>query len=205
MAEEGDPTVVTKEERITHKDLIARAREKEIDGWKKYDVFREINREDLPAGIRVISSRFIDSWKHSPDGSRKMKSRLVVLGNQDPDQGVISTFAPTASREITLMAVTLVISNGWNHQSMNVEKAFLQSKSLKREVFVKPPREVAVDSNVVWRMKKAAHGLGDAAKEWHDTLANKLQKVGLQKSKNEPAVFHEASKSVDMDSDCSCR
>ncbi len=108
-----------------------------------------------------------------------MKSRLVVMGNQDPDQAVISKFAPTASREITLMALTLIIRNGWVIQSMDVEKAFLQSKSLKREVFVKPSRAAAVDSNMVWRMKKAAYGLGYAAKEWHDTLVLKLKKIGL--------------------------
>ena len=113
MEEETDSTVVTPEERVTQKELISRSREKEIEGWRKFDVFREISKDDVPAGAKIIISRFIESWKIANDGSRKMKSRLVVMGNQDPDQDVISTFAPTASREITLMALTLIISNGW--------------------------------------------------------------------------------------------
>ncbi len=38
-------------------------------------------------------------------------------------------------------------------------------------------------------MKKAAYGLGDVAKERHDTLVHKLRKIGLENLKNEPAVF----------------
>ncbi len=131
MEEESDPTVVTPEERVTQRDLISRARGKEIDGWRNFDVFTEIKKEDIPTGVRVINSRFIESWKIVIDGSGKMKSRLVVMGNQDPDQSVISTFAPTAFREITIMALTRIIRNGWAIQSMDVEKAFLQATKRK--------------------------------------------------------------------------
>ena len=111
------------------------------------------------------------------------------MGNQDPDKGVISSSAPTVSREMITITITIIISNNWVLNSMDVEKAFLRSKSLKREVFVQPPKEAETDSGNVWRLKKAAYGLGEAAKEWYETLSQILQSLGLKKSKNEPALF----------------
>ncbi len=89
-----------------------------------------------------------------------------------------------------MMTITIIISNDWVLNSMDVEKAFLQSKSLKREVSVQPPKEAAVDSGTVWRLKKAAYGLGGAAKEWYETLSKVLLSMGLKKSRNDPALFY---------------
>ncbi len=182
--------MVSKEERQMNKDLNLRARQKEIEGWQQYNVFKEMKRDQVPNGAKIIKTIFIETWKYLVNGSRTIKARLVVIGNQDPEKGVISTFAPTVSREIIMMTITLMISNGWDLHSMDVEKAFLQSKSLRREVFIQPPAESAADSDVIWGLQKAAHGLGEPAREWYETLSKTLKGLGLLKSKNDPALFY---------------
>ena len=99
------------------------------------------------------------------------------MRNQDPEKGIISPFAPTVSREIIMMTITMIISSGWKMHSRDVEKAFLQSKRLRREVYIQSPGELATDSDVVWRLRKAAYGFGEAGlvsqisgKEWYTTL-----------------------------------
>ena len=126
---------VTKEERQMNKDLILQARQTEIEGWQQYKVFKEIKRDEVPSGATIIQTRFVETWKFLINRSRAIKARLVVMGNQDPEKLVISTFAPTVSREIIMMTITMVISNGWELHSMDVEKAFPQSKSLRRRVY----------------------------------------------------------------------
>ena len=64
MHEETDITVVTPEERVTQKDLISRSREKEIEGWRKFDVFREISKEEVPREAKIISiHRKLENWQ----------------------------------------------------------------------------------------------------------------------------------------------
>ena len=54
---------------------------------------------------------------------------------------------------------------------------------------MQPPAESAADSDVVWRLQKAAYGMGEAAREWYETLSKTLKKHGMVKSKNDPALF----------------
>ncbi len=63
--------------------------------------------DENPEGARIIKTRFVETWEYSLNGSRNMKARLVVMGNQDPEKGIISSFAPTVSREMIMMTITL--------------------------------------------------------------------------------------------------
>ncbi len=50
---------------------------------------------------------------------------------------------------------------------MNVEKAFLQSRGLLRDINLRPPKEAVGDNRTtLWRLKTAVYGLADAAREW---------------------------------------
>ena len=51
---EVDPTVVTAADRKLNPDMISRARSAEIEGWRQFDVFTEVDRKDLPEGSEVI-------------------------------------------------------------------------------------------------------------------------------------------------------
>ncbi len=84
---EADKSTVTPEERRMNKNLVTRARLKEIEGWREYNVFREIPADDIPEGAKIIKTRFVETWKYSLSGSRSIKARLVIMGNQDPEKG----------------------------------------------------------------------------------------------------------------------
>ncbi len=89
-AGEAEKSTVTPEERRMNKDLVTRARLKEIEGWKEYNVFREIPTDDIPESAKIIKTRFVETWKYSLSGSRSIKARLVIMG-------IISSLAPTVS------------------------------------------------------------------------------------------------------------
>jgi Reverse transcriptase (RNA-dependent DNA polymerase) len=57
----------------------------------------------------------------------------------------------------------------WIPNSWDFTTAFLQGKSLIREVFVVPPIDFA-GSHAVWRLKKPIYGIVSAPKSWFDRL-----------------------------------
>ena len=58
-----------------------------------------------------------------------------------------------------------------------------------REVFIKPPAEANCDEHIVWKLKKCAYGLNDAAREWYFTMKNFLLKLGCVQIKTDPSAF----------------
>ena len=50
---------------------------------------------------RVLPTQWVDRWKPQDDGSRKAKSRLVVLGWKDPDILQVERSAPTPTLDNT--------------------------------------------------------------------------------------------------------
>ncbi len=78
-------------------------------------------------------------------GKRNIKSRLC----NEVNIKIGHTFAPTVSRDILFGRLTIMISKKWKLQTMDVEKAFLQSDAIDRKVYVRPPNEAGVDDQKV--------------------------------------------------------
>ncbi len=145
--------------------------------------------EVIGNGKRIIRIRWIDTWKNMPDGSRGIKSRLVVKGCEESDS-CPSTFAPNVSKEVIVLVLNIIASRHWAPKTRDIEKAILQSENLEREVYIQPPVEADMPGSVVWRLNRAAYGLGDAAREAHKKLDKTLRYLGLKPSRNEPALYY---------------
>ena len=51
---------------------------------------------------------------------------------------------------------------GWRVRSIDVKTVYLQGKTIKRTIVVKPPREAKTEK--LWMLRKAVYGLKDAAR-----------------------------------------
>ena len=119
-----------------------------------------------------------------------LKSRLVAKGNQE-DSSDFNTYAPTVSKEVLMMMTCLASANKWRIETMDVEKAFMQSRELKREVYLRPPKEaVEGDKSTFWRIKTAVYGLADAAREWYLSIRKILTELEFTESKLELSLFY---------------
>ena len=49
---------VTREEAEMNPELLLRSRSEEIKGWKENNVFKEINRNELAPGTKVLNVRW---------------------------------------------------------------------------------------------------------------------------------------------------
>ncbi len=187
-SEEANSYAIKDDESRANSSLITRAREAEIQGWRDFNVMNEVPRAEVPRGFQIIWTIWVDVWKEGEMGRRQVKSRLCVRRNEERIK-IGQTFAPTVSRDVLLLSLTVMISNRWKIRSMDVEKAFLQSGSFDRKVFVRPPSESGVEPTKVWQLNVTAYGLTDAARKWYLRLEQTLLDCGFLMCQVEPAVF----------------
>ena len=71
------------------------------------------------------------------------------------------------------MFLALAAAEGFKISTKDVRSAFLQGKRLERTVYVEPPCEMKKPF-VIWKLKKAAYGLGDAARNWYESVLQEM-------------------------------
>ena len=79
------------------------------------------------------------------------------------------------SREDLHLTCSMVASNKWTLNSLDVKTAFLQGKVIERIVYVRPPKEA--NTSEVWKLQKCVYGLADASRFWYLKLKEKLIKL----------------------------
>ncbi|XP_066913250.1 uncharacterized protein [Clytia hemisphaerica] len=154
---------------IANNDEIIRAKSKELQSWIDNSVYTEAPDQ----GQKSISLRWVVTPKLI-DGQPSVKARLVARGFEEIQN--FKTDSPTCSKEGLRLALTIIASNNWTLNSLDVKTAFLQGKEIDREVFVQPPKEA--NTKYLWRLSKTVYGLADASRSWYLKLRSELIKLG---------------------------
>ena len=74
---------------------FAASRRKELNGLLESGVFEVVDITDIPHGIRVFNSRFVDEIKNPGTDKAFEKSRLVVQAYKDAKKDLVLTQSPT--------------------------------------------------------------------------------------------------------------
>ena len=126
------------------------------------------------------------TWKKSFDPYDKTlspKTRLVLVGVQDPDLGRIATDSPTLRKESKHIIQSVCASMKWVVWGADIKTAFLSGDQSQRELFFRPPAEVlefmGLTREDVLRLEKAAYGLAEAPRAWFLRLTRELLSIGL--------------------------
>ena len=132
---------------MNSEDLL-NAELEELKKWRDNDVYeqRTFQRQSY------ITLRWVNRYKMI-NGQKKIKSRLVARGFEE-NQEVPWTDSQTCAKETLRILLTVIASNNWKCQAIDVKTAFLQSTPIKREVYVIPPQEADEKDNVIWKLKK---------------------------------------------------
>ena len=158
---------------------IVKAMEAEMDVWKKYGVYKEVK----DTGQKTVSTRWVVTQK----GKGLYKARLVVRGfEEELDMKVDS---PTGDKCSSRIMMILSIAMNWKLESIDIKAAFLQSQSLDRVVFVRPPRNLK-KVGVIWQLEKPAYGLDDSPRNWYNSLRQFMLSTGCSVCKYDPALFY---------------
>jgi hypothetical protein len=107
----------------------------ELKNLIQHTTYRRIKKSDIQSGYKAIPTKLVLRVKRI---SRKKKSRLVLLGNQDYSD-IGNVFAPTAHQPSVLLLLALAVYYRLKIKGYDVYGAFLVPDK-KRKVYIKLPQ-----------------------------------------------------------------
>ena len=99
------------------------------------------------------------------------------------------TDSPTCYKYSLRLIFAVCASKLWKIHSLDITTAFLQGRSIDRDIYVKPPKEAGVPDDKLWKLNVCVYGLGDASRQWYLTIVEKLKDLNVHPCKHDPAVF----------------
>ena len=185
-----DMTVTTKEQ----------AREKQLDFLESMKVYEEVYADDLPAGTRVMSGRWVDTMK-TPTVWR---SKYTARGYEQPhsDEGCFATTAKIQG--IRMLLARCFDKRGQGHEAFVVDytQAFLNADVREGEqLYAQPPdgwtpKLLQDGRRVVWKVREAMLGLRTFPRRWQEHLSGKLKEHGFIQDERDPCLFVNAEKDI---------
>ena len=177
--EKGHEVYIVSIPKSEHKSNECRqAKEVELNKLKNFEVYKEVEDKGQPA----ISTRWI-LWRKKDE----VRARLVARGFEEDIETTVDS--PTISKCSMRLTIAIAVSYGWKIQSTDVKSAFLQSQPMVRDVYIKPPREACANPNTIWKLNRCLYGLGDAAKQFYDSVKHELLIQGCKISSLDPSMF----------------
>ena len=178
--------LVPKEEHAAKTSLEAKMTE--LKNFEYYDVYEVVEK---PKDTNIISTQWVLVDKEVPGQEQPVrKARLCMRGDQEKNVENISKDAPTVNKVNIKLMLMEAVRNGWDIESSDVTRAFLQTSDIDRNVYVKPPIEAGLPTNKVWKLKRPAYGLIDAAHSFFVNYADNLIALGCETCKMDNAIFY---------------
>ena len=85
--------------------------------------------------------------------------------------------------------MAVAANNGFKLASVDIRAAFLQSKTLNRDVFIKPPADI-MKPGVIWKLLKPTYRLDDASQKFWLRVKEILLTMGLKVMDGDEAFFY---------------
>jgi Reverse transcriptase (RNA-dependent DNA polymerase) len=176
----------------TNDPSALQAMEDENASFKRFDCYEKVSADMVSANANIISTRWVISKKMNDDGKWRSKASLVARGYEDKEKGRVSSDSPVASSAAQRLVLALLDEKKWISNSWDFTIAFVQGKSLTRDIFVVPPIDF-VGSHVVWRLKNPIYGIVSAPKSWLDRLIEVCRASGLTTATTDDGLLIMAS------------
>ena len=174
-----------------HHDLSLREKwreaiRKEFRSMNERKVWRKIKRSDVPAGRKLIGSRWVFAIKR--DGT--FKARLVAKGyTQIPGIDFTDNFAPVINDVTFRMMIVLMIVKGWQGRIIDVVTAFLNG-DLEEEVYLEVPEGYnGCNENECLLLLKSMYGLAQSARQWWKKIVSVLKSIRFKLSLADPCLM----------------
>jgi hypothetical protein len=84
--------------------------------------------------------------------------------------------------------LSVAANEAFDLESVDIRAAFLQSKALDRDVFLKPPKDLKKPGKI-WKLKKPLYGLDDASHKFWLRVKEIFKKEGLKNVTGDKAFY----------------
>jgi Reverse transcriptase (RNA-dependent DNA polymerase) len=178
------------------------SRRKEMQGlWDSQTI---AIADDVPPGIRIFGSRFVDVIKNEGTEKAFEKSRLVVQGYNDKDKVSILTQAPTIQRcsQRMILCAALIRENTGVYLR-DISQAYTQSETqIGRPIYIRAPKEMNLPPGTILKCQKPLYGVPEAGNHWYGTYhRHHVNKLGLQASLHDPCLLFNDEAIVGLQTD----
>lgn len=133
-----------------------------IQYWlKAYD---EVMYIEVPRRSNVFSSHFVMKIKVEEEGKMRLKARLCPHVNRGIMKDEVIKDSATAQLDTIRLTLSMSDTMGIRIGCVDVKEAYLQSGSIKRLIYVRPPKELA-KRGILWRLNKMPYGITEAGRQ----------------------------------------
>jgi hypothetical protein len=168
------------------------SRQKELAGLLEKGVFEITKLTDVPQGVRLFNSRFVDEIKNLGTDKAFEKSRLVVQAYNDQEKELVLTQSPTIQRVSQRLILCIAATKPDIRLFLrDISQAYVQSATnLNREFYVRPPRELGIDKDSVLKVLKPLYGVPEAGNHWFKTYhSHHVQQLHMDQSTYDPCLL----------------
>lgn len=156
----------------------------EIKKFADFGAIKTVNDE----GQYAIKTRWVFTEHEDESKGYKLKARLCMRGDREENTDSIRVDSPTTHKDSLKLALAISANEDFEPISGDIKSAFLQGKSLDREVYVVPPKEANLERKL-WLLEKGAYGLLDGSRLFYLEMKDKLEKIGMKQVSGDPALF----------------
>ena len=169
------------------------AKSVEVSNFIAAKAFEALPDHLKPDRSQVVKMRWVLTWKHKEDGTKRAKARAVLLGFQDPRYAERATMAPTTTRLTRQIQLQIAASEKFKVWKGDVTGAFLQGRPYPDELYCVPCKEILESMGLppesMTRVKRACYGLVDAPLEWYRTVSSYFDSLGMTRTWSDPCCW----------------
>ena len=179
----------------------------EYQGWMNWSTIRPLTRDEVTRVMndpalkrRILKSRAAYKDKSKGIGKLKAKTRVVLIGCQDPDLRQLTRDSPTPTRLSEAIIMTIAASGAnrlfqgdgrlWSLWLSDAEKAFLQKEQDSTErhdlpLFMEPPSDPIIQASggfsaPLYEVSGNCYGLSNAPRVWYKKVDRTVKGASFQ-------------------------
>lgn len=122
--------------------------------------------DSLPPDANVIASHVVFNVKDNPDGTLRLKARLVLHGNRDKDRFKVRRDSASAELFIVRLLLSIASMLGFTIATADVKGAYMQSGEINRDIFVRTFEPVSSPRGMLWKLLRLPYGIVEAGRQW---------------------------------------
>jgi hypothetical protein len=171
------------------------AMKKEITDLLANKTWEPVARCDVPAGHKIVKSRWVYALKYLRDGSiERFKARFVVRGfSQVKGVDYYHSFSATLRSTSFRILMSMAAGEKLRLEHFDVTNAFTEAE-IDSLIFIEPPdgfyKEKMKDGKPpVLKLKRALYGTKQASRLWQLELRKYLISMGFTNSTHDPCLF----------------
>ena len=163
----------------------------EFKRMKKMAGFQEVNRSQLPRGVKPIDG----TWALKKNGNVVCRDRLTTRGFKQVD-GIYydsaSIHAPVTNAMSVRMVLALMLMADWTAEVVGVKGEFLHGQFTDcKRMYMEVPRgwREHYNENLVLLLLQTIYGLKQVAMAFWRELLRAMKKIEVERSKADPCMY----------------